>query len=180
MFEGLDVKLNPLEQLEKAVVSALNNWAVALLVALVLVLVFGLPGWIAVGRQNAEGAAPEPELIHGPNASQSTRVVQLDGANMGAGTNADAQRLANVPPAHAPGNFVSELARGSEAAHLRWCGVDNINAYKAKGYAMGKNPQGWILNTDYDGEPSLRSVGTGKEGARVIPDDLSNLAGRGL
>jgi hypothetical protein len=147
-----------------------------MIVAFVLIL-------IIVGQSSKSESAtggPADELLMGPNSNQSISVSQFDGANMGAGSNADNQRLANASAGGAPGNFVSELALGGQAAHLRWCGVDDINAYKARGYVASKNPQGWVLNTNYEGEPSLSSVGIGREGARAVPDMEASMKMVGL
>ena len=151
-------------------------------IAVLLVVVFILVVWIASLLSKSESAAngPVDELLMGPSSNQSISVQQFDGANMGAGSNADAQRLANASAGGAPGNFVSELALGGQAAHLRWCGVDDINSYKARGYVAGKNPQGWVLNTNYEGEPSLSSVGVGREGARAVPDMEASMKMVGL
>jgi hypothetical protein len=148
----------------------------AVLVVFVFILIVSVQG--AKLEKAANG--PVDELLMGASANQSISVQQFDGANMGAGSNADAQRLANASAGGAPGNFVSELALGGQAAHLRWCGVDDINAYKARGYVASKNPQGWVLNTNYEGEPSLSSVGVGREGARAVPDMEASMKMVGL
>lgn len=91
---------------------------------------------------------------------------QFDGANMGSGSNAERQRLASVPRKFAVGDPVS----GPDAdEYLRWCGVKNMNAYEARGYGAMNNPRGWLLNTAYDGEPSLKLA----EGYFIDPNTAS-------
>jgi hypothetical protein len=79
---------------------------------------------------------------------------EFDGANLGSGSNAQRHRLASVPGLYKKGEIISDDQNNAD--YLRWCGVGNLNAYEAKGYAAMENPRGWLLNTAYDGEPALK------------------------
>jgi hypothetical protein len=141
---------------------------IAALVVIVLVLAFTLK---SEGANMSDPAAYNVAMGAG-SGGIGVQQQEFDGANLGSGSNAKRQRLASVPGLYKKGDIITDDQNNAD--YLRWCGVDNLNAYEAKGYAAMENPRGWLLSSAYDGEPALKLA----EG--YIPGDVAGQALYGL
>ena len=115
--------------------------------------------------------------INASSGGSGVQQQQLDGANMGSGSNAERQRLSSVPHQFTVGDPVTGVYSDE---YLRWCGVKDLNAYEGKGYAAMESPRAWMLNTMYDGEPSIKlGQGTSRVEGFVTPQQ-ANMAQTGI